>query len=66
MSATTKKSNHFETKLTFVIELQPEAQQVDFNSKEINEELEKVKQKIRVHLDNAVVDTKKLSAHFTV
>lgn len=48
------------------IELQPDVKQVDFNSKEIKEELEKVKEKIQAALENAVVDTQKLSFPFTV
>lgn len=50
----------------FTIELQPDAKQVDFNSKEIRDELDKVKEKIQRALENAMVDTQKLSIHFTV
>ena len=49
-----------------IIELQPDVKQVDFNSKEIKDELEKVKEKIQTALENAVVDTQKLSFPFTV
>jgi hypothetical protein len=66
MPTTAKKSARLRANEPMTIELQPHAKQVDFNSKEMRDELDKVKRKIQDVLDNSMVDTKKLSIHFTV
>lgn len=61
-----KKTARSAATILVTIELQPNAKQVDFNSKEIRDELEKVKERIQLVLNNAMVDSRKLSNHFTV
>jgi len=39
---------------------------IDFNSKNIKEQFDSVKEEIKLVLDGANIDTKKLSLHFTI
>ena len=44
----------------------PSNSNVDFNSREIKDQLENVRKEIKAVMENAHIDAEKLSAHFSI